>query len=336
MVHTLKIDNVKYNLWTPQDEEKEFQPIVKENSNDIFGQDTIYFDIGLELRSLADFGSKPDGFVIDLLNNKWYVVEVELSKHSPYEHIVNQLTRFINGIENPETKELIVDSLWDEIDSKKMIRAHVEERVKGDIHRWLSKLLSERPKIVVIIEERTKEVLEACKFLMNNFETHILELKTFVRDQAENVHAYLLEPLQVPEKDKGKRGNNFPPKHHKDWQSKLDWTNDNVKNIVKALTTKILVFKDVKHRPGGRSYIFYKGDSNKKFAFTAFILTKGVLKVRIRADPTLFKDPQKWTGDKVYKGWFFKQGQEKEFSITNEEQIPYAMGLIKQSYDILL
>jgi predicted transport protein len=47
-----------------------------------------------------------------------------------------------------------------------------------------------------------------------------------------------------------------------------------------------------------------------------------------------FKDPQKLTGDKVYKGWFFKQGQEREFKVTSKEQIPYAMELIKQSYDI--
>jgi hypothetical protein len=38
--------------------------------------------------------------------------------------------------------------------------------------------------------------------------------------------------------------------------------------------------------------------------------------------------------DKVYKGWFFKQGQERKFKITSKEQIPYAMELIKQSYDI--
>jgi hypothetical protein len=40
------------------------------------------------------------------------------------------------------------------------------------------------------------------------------------------------------------------------------------------------------------------------------------------------------TGDKVYKGWFFKQGQEREFKVTSKEQIPYAMELIKQSYDV--
>lgn len=47
-----------------------------------------------------------------------------------------------------------------------------------------------------------------------------------------------------------------------------------------------------------------------------------------------FKDIKKLTGDKLYKGWFFKQGQEREFKITEKDQMDNAMELIKQSYDI--
>ena len=63
-------------------------------------------------------------------------------------------------------------------------------------------------------------------------------------------------------------------------------------------------------------------------------IAKKSLSVRIRADPATFKDPQKWTEDRIYKGWFFKQGQEREFKITSKEQISYAMELIKQSYEL--
>ncbi|MGQ9759785.1 MAG: hypothetical protein ACUVQ5_04340 [Candidatus Methanomethylicaceae archaeon] len=41
------------------------------------------------------------------------------------------------------------------------------------------------------------------------------------------------------------------------------------------------------------------------------------------------------TGDKIYKGWFFKQGQEKEFKMTSKEQIPHAMELIRHSYELV-
>ena len=161
----LIVDCVKYELWVPEDEEKEFHPIVKEHSDIIFGEDNKYFDVSLRLKSIAGLESKPDGCVLNFRDNNWYIVEVELSKHDPIVHIANQLTKFILGIENPKTKNDVVDILYDEIDKNKMLRAYVEEKVGKDIHRWLSKLISKTPIIVVIIEKKTDTVIEACKIL---------------------------------------------------------------------------------------------------------------------------------------------------------------------------
>lgn len=140
-----------------QYERQDFQPVVKQLSKEIFGSDSIYFDIELALRSRAGIGAKPEGFVIDLKNKQWYVVEVELSKHNPYDHIVNQLTRFVNGIDNLRVKNAIVESLYDRINRDKMLRLSIEDKVGRDIHHWLSRLISKIPKIVVIIEEKTPE-----------------------------------------------------------------------------------------------------------------------------------------------------------------------------------
>jgi len=40
---------------------------------------------------------------------------VELSKHDPYKHINDQLTRFINSMDNPRTKNAVIETLYDEI-----------------------------------------------------------------------------------------------------------------------------------------------------------------------------------------------------------------------------
>jgi len=64
------------------------------------------------------------------------------------------------------------------------------------------------------------------------------------------------------------------------------------------------------------------------------MLNKKDLKVRIRTDPKTFSDGRKWVKDRIYSGWFFKQGEEREFSITEKGQFAYAMGLILQSYKI--
>jgi len=193
----LLVEDTKYSLWIPKDEAKEFHPIIKEHSKEIFGKDTLYFDGSLTLKSVSGLGAKPDGFVLDLARNKWYIVEAELSTHSPYDHIVNQLTRFVNAIDSLVTRTHIVDALHDEIDRDKMLRAYVEGKITGDIHRWLSRLISQTPKIVVVIEKKTDEVSEACRFLTRSFETHILELKTFVSENDKTIHAHLFEPLHI-------------------------------------------------------------------------------------------------------------------------------------------
>jgi len=262
----LIIDGARYNLWIPEDETREFQPIVKEHSKEIFGRDTVYFDISVTLRSLAGLAAKPDGFVIDLGKNEWYIVEVELSKHNPYDHIVNQLTRFVNAIDNPRIKNNVVETLYDEIDGNRLLRTYIEEKITGDIHHWLSKLLFQTPKIVIVIEEKTGDVTEACKILMRNFETFIIEFKTFVRENAENVHAHLFEPLYTVEEisEKGRKeveGKRPLPKHYESWEKMLEWVDKDIRDIVNVLTVEIpsSLGKEITETIHGRYKCFYKG-----------------------------------------------------------------------------
>ena len=108
----LLIDGVKYEEWTPANED-ELERAVKEHAEDIFGEDSIYFDIKHKLKSKAGIGSIPDGFVIIPGDqSRWHIVEVELSSHA-YEHIAGQVSRFINGIDDPSTQRKIVDALYE-------------------------------------------------------------------------------------------------------------------------------------------------------------------------------------------------------------------------------
>jgi hypothetical protein len=189
------IDGVKYRLWTPKDEEKEFHPMIKEHSKEIFGENSLYFDIKHKLISKSGIGSIPDAYVITLSKPyKWYVIENELASHSIYDHIVKQLTKFINGLRNPKSRNDILEALDYEIRTDKVLKAHVEKMIGSpETFRFLSKLLSHPPNIVVVIDELNEEVREACQSL--RYETQFVEFKTFVREDAENVHAHLFEPI---------------------------------------------------------------------------------------------------------------------------------------------
>jgi len=333
----LIIDGVKYSLWIPQDEMREFHPVVKKYSKEIFGDNSVYFDVAINLKSISGLGSKPDGLVLNLEKNEWYLVEIELSKHSPYDHIVNQLSRFINGIDNANTKNQVVDIIDNELESNKL-RSCIEEKVTGDVHRWLTKLIFKTPKIIVVIEEKTQEVTDACKLLMKNYETTILELKTYIRQDAPTVRAYLIESLfeekRMVQVHQGKP--RLEPESQKNWEKELIWVDEDVKKVVNQLSNLILGLEGVTGEIHTRNYFFYYNKPGLKSHFAVFMLRKKELVVRIAIEPQTFKDPEKLLKEKIYR-WFFGKGrgQEREFRISQSEQIDYAMKMIKQSYDCI-
>ncbi len=68
---------------------------MNEHVPEVFGQSSEYFDIK---RKVSDDGiaSIPDGYLITFEGNQaqWYIVEVELSSHPVYEHVVTQASKF--------------------------------------------------------------------------------------------------------------------------------------------------------------------------------------------------------------------------------------------------
>jgi hypothetical protein len=73
-----------------------------------------------------------------------------------------------------------VKTLYSDIKSDSLREAFVKERLRSkDIHKFLTDLCSEDPRVIIIIEESNKQVKDACKSL--KIEPEIVELKTFIR-----------------------------------------------------------------------------------------------------------------------------------------------------------
>ena len=136
----------------------------------------------------------PDGYVIKLSKPyNWYIVEVELSTHPIYEHIVTQLSKFINGIENHHNQREITEAIYNEIKKDKVLRAYIETKLgHGEIYHFISKLVSSPPTIVVVID-KINGVREACRVLKQNI--RVMEFQTYVRENAPSVYAYIFTPL---------------------------------------------------------------------------------------------------------------------------------------------
>jgi hypothetical protein len=191
----LLIDGVKYEEWTDLKETEDLEPMVIEHAQDIFGKNSIYFDKKQKLKSLAGVGSIPDGLVIMFGSvPQWHIVEVELSSHDPYAHIVPQVDKFINGIDNQNTRNKLVDTLYNVINSDELLRRETRQAIglDKDIHKFLADLITTPPTITIIIEKDTDQLEEA---LRKYEQKKVIEFQTFRRVEAESVHAHLFEPL---------------------------------------------------------------------------------------------------------------------------------------------
>jgi len=207
----LLIDGVKYYLWTPTKEEEEFHPIIKEHYKEIFGKHSIYLPIEEFLISQAGRGAIIDGVAIVFSEKpEIYVVEVELSSHDLDKHIVEQINRFVRALKNPDNRKRIADDLEEKIKGNLVDEAFVKQEIgPKEIYKFISDLVSQPPKIVIIIENKDAKLIEACENLI--ISPTIKELKTFVREGTSTVHAHLFEPIyptttEKPSAGGGKQG----------------------------------------------------------------------------------------------------------------------------------
>ena len=203
----LLIDGVRYQEWEISNED-DLEQMVIEHAQDIFGENSVYFDKKQKLKSLAGVGSIPDGLVIMFGSvPQWHIVEVELSSHDPYAHIVPQVDKFINGIDNQNTRNKLVDTLYNLINSDELLKRETRQAIglDKDIHKFLTDLITTPPTITIIIEKDTDQLEEA---LRKYAQKKVIEFQTFTREGVGlAVHAHSFSPLRGGKKRKAEEGN---------------------------------------------------------------------------------------------------------------------------------
>lgn len=190
---------MKYELWNPPSED-EFEREVKEHITEILGEQCIYLDKKQKLKSLSGIGSVPDGLAVILgAKPEFHIVEYELSNHDVYEHVVSQVSKFINGLLNSSTRQKIARIIYDEISEDQLLKIRVEQVLhSSEIFKFSTELLESKPILTIIIENETDELKEALKpFSYQNVkEMEVVEFQTFTREGVGlSVHAHLFEPI---------------------------------------------------------------------------------------------------------------------------------------------
>ena len=190
-------DGVKYCPYEYTSEE-ELAQIVIEHYKEIFGESALFFDpqtmktqIGIEARN--------DGIVLAPEQNRWYIVEIELSKHPLHEHIIPQISRFSIAYEEAATRKKIVNTLYDAIRKDVFKTAAIQNQKIEDLHKMLTDLIDTQPTIAIIIDEKTPELDSICKKLP--FQTQTAEFKTYERENnGIGVHIHEFQPLWKKQK----------------------------------------------------------------------------------------------------------------------------------------
>jgi len=191
----LYVDGIKYKPWVPSKEE-ELENLVEKNINKIFGEDILYLPLKTKLKSLSGIGSIPDGYAIGLTKPyKWYIIEVELSTHPVFEHIVPQLNKFINGLKEPKSIKNIIEAFHKEIMKDSITEAYVKEKISPNELFWfISSMIEKEPTLVVIIDKKTRELEEACNSIPIK-DKLISEFRVYERVDTGVKNAFIIDSL---------------------------------------------------------------------------------------------------------------------------------------------
>lgn len=102
----------------------------------------------------------PDGFLFDLTNiddPEFYIVEVELSKHSFYEHIFPQITKFI-GFINSQNYDTLITKIWEEVQSDKILKKQFGET--KELYKFIKDTMANNCNILLVIDDLKQELNE--------------------------------------------------------------------------------------------------------------------------------------------------------------------------------
>lgn len=164
--------------------EADFEKMIVDNSDKIFGLAGIYFDIKKLIGTPKKGATIPDGYFLDLTfhnDPRLYLVEVELNSHDVYGHIGEQILRF--GISTETDKYKIKNCLLAEVNKddikKQKLATYLSKSKYDNINELLDKVIFDnKPAAIIVIDEATDELYNVMAQL--TMTTEVIEAQTYV------------------------------------------------------------------------------------------------------------------------------------------------------------
>lgn len=164
--------------------EAEFERMIVNNADKIFGTDGIYFDIKKLIGKPKKGASIPDGYFLDLTfhnDPRLYFIEVELNSHDVYGHIGEQILRFGISSETDKykIKNLLVSYINKDNKKKEKLEDYFKKSTYNNINELLDRVVFEnKPSTIVVIDEETEELNNVMNQL--TMSTERIEAQTYI------------------------------------------------------------------------------------------------------------------------------------------------------------
>ena len=273
--------------------EKDFEREIFDNYKILFGRNTVLLDAKKKIKGRELGGTIPDGFLFDLSDEKepkFYLIEVELTKHSFYNHIIPQITKFFAFYNNQEQIIELTKKLDEIINSDDEIKSDFKKLI-GDqeIFRFLSDLIENNQNILIVIDGDKPEISELSEVYYDTW-GKMVKCITMRKYSDGNETIFQLEPeLEIldiigDEKVVGEK-KGYDEEHHTDnINQEIFLIYTELKNQILAINPN-LIFNPTKY------YISIKGRIN--FAFIK-IRKKSIRLVVMRPEDEIRKNISKY------------------------------------------
>jgi hypothetical protein len=137
----------------PFDNEAEIEAVVRDYAEYLFGSSIISIPKS-KIMTMGGAGTIPDGFVIDVESEEWFVVEAELASHGTWQHIAPQISKQLAAVDSLATRDSILKLALELVRTDKEAAAAFAELdiPQLEIHGKLQSILKKSPTIAIPID----------------------------------------------------------------------------------------------------------------------------------------------------------------------------------------
>lgn len=133
--------------------ESEIEEVVKDYAEYLFGSSIIFLPKS-KIVTIGGAGTIPDGFVIDVESEEWFMVEAELATHGTWQHIAPQVSKQLAATDSQATRESLLKICLEMVKKDKTAAGVFADLdiPQLEIHGKLQVILAKPPTIAIPID----------------------------------------------------------------------------------------------------------------------------------------------------------------------------------------